>query len=92
MALFIGGFLGALLSPSRIIVCLIIVGFFTYSRGLWFSILMSGILSFILVELLLMETQSLRVFGQGLLWALPASFIHGALSYYMITYFRKKRT
>ena len=91
MTLFIGGFLAALLSPARALTCLVIVGFFTYSRGLWFSVLMSGVLSFILVELLLMEMQTLRTFGQGIVWALPASFIHGALSYHLIRHFRKKR-
>lgn len=92
MTVFIGGFLAALLSPTRALTCLVIVGFLTYSRGLWFSVLMSGILSFILVELLLMETQGLRVFGQGFLWGFPASLIHGFLAYKLIEYFKKRKS
>jgi len=83
--------LASFLDPVRFVVCLVIVALFTYSRGLYVSVIVSAIVSFIVMEALLKQSQGLRVFGEGFLWGFPASLIHGYLSYLLITYFKRRR-
>lgn len=89
MVSYIAHFLASFLDPVRFIVTLVIMVLFVYKKGIVISVLVSAIVSFVVMESLLMQSQGLRIFGEGVLWGLPASLVHGVLSYNLVKYFKK---